>query len=78
MKSKQDRGAMEKTQQQLFGDLENSWKILKKRTTYMNKNLLFRKKLLLFRKKANKKKGFQELIISFQREFICRENKVNL
>ena len=65
MKSKQDRGAMEKTQQQLFGDLENSWKILKKRTTYMNKNLLFRKKLLLFRKKANKKKGFQELIISF-------------
>ena len=41
MKSKQDRGAMEKTQQQLFGYLENSWKktrkILKKRTTYMNK-----------------------------------------
>ena len=75
MKSKQDRDAMEKTQQQLFGDLENSWnkarKILKKRTTYMNKNLLFRKKILLFRKKANKKKGFQELIISFQREFIC-------
>ena len=69
MKSKQDRDAMEKTQQQLFGDLENSWKkarkILKKRTTYMNKNLLFRKKILLFRKKANKKKGFQELIISF-------------
>lgn len=48
MKSKQDRGAMEKTQQQLFGYLENSWKktrkILKKRTTYMNKKYFVQEK----------------------------------
>ena len=59
MKSKQDRDAMEKTQQQLFGDLENSWKILKKRTTYMNKKSFVQEKKSFYLGKKPIKKNLK-------------------
>lgn len=63
MKSKQDRDAMEKTQQQLFGYLENSWKktrkILKKRTTYMNKKSFVQEKKSFYLGKKPIKKNLK-------------------